>query len=104
MDVHHDTSFKFILEVDSISLTFRACIGFFFSKGVRLWLVVKPSICSFHITHSNFTSMLFFCLGLIHPSTSSFLTCECGHGLNASNTHLAHCLFGGQRITTHDAI
>jgi hypothetical protein len=30
--------------------------------------------------------------------------CECGHRLDASNMQLVHCLFGSQRITTHDAI
>jgi hypothetical protein len=30
--------------------------------------------------------------------------CECGHGLNTFNTHLARCPFGNQWITTHDAI
>ncbi len=41
---------------------------------------------------------------MIQFSTFSFLTCECGHGLDAFGTHLAGCLFRGQRITTHDAI
>jgi hypothetical protein len=30
--------------------------------------------------------------------------CECGHGLDAFGTHLVRWLFGGQWITTHDAI
>jgi hypothetical protein len=48
--------------------------------------------------------MLCFCLSLIQPLASSLLTCERGHGLDTSGTHLACCLFGGQQITTHDAI
>jgi hypothetical protein len=48
--------------------------------------------------------MLHFCLSLIQPSTSSICTCECGHGLYASNTHLTRCSFEGQQIVTHDAI
>jgi hypothetical protein len=30
--------------------------------------------------------------------------CECGHGLDAYDTHLARYPFGGQQITTHDKI
>jgi hypothetical protein len=30
--------------------------------------------------------------------------CECGHGLDAFGTHLDHCPFGGQWITTHYTI
>jgi hypothetical protein len=104
MDIHHDTSLRYIFEDDSISLAFRARIHSHLSKWVRLWLVVRPSIYSFHITHSIFTSMLGFCLGLIQPSSSSFFTCECGHRLDAFGTHLTYCPFGGQHIATHDAI
>jgi len=48
--------------------------------------------------------MMHFRLSLIQLSTFSLFTCECGHGLNASNTHLTHYLFEGQQIATHDAI
>jgi len=95
MDIHHDTSLRSILEDDSISLASRACICFCLGKGARLWLVVKPSIYSFCITHFIFTSALHFHLNLIQPSTSSLLTCECGHKLDAFGTHLIHCMFGG---------
>jgi hypothetical protein len=74
------------------------------SKKARLWLIVKPSIHSFHIAHSTFTSTLRFRFSLIQPSTFNLFTCECGHGLDTSNTHLTSCLFGGQWIATHDAI
>jgi hypothetical protein len=104
MDIHHDASLRSILEDDSISLASKACIHFCSSKGVGLWLVVRPSICLFPITHFTFTLALCLRLGLIRPSTSSLFTCECGHGLDAFNTHLIHCSFGGQQISTHDAI
>ncbi len=104
MDIHHDTSFRYILEDDSVFPTSKARIHSCSSKGAGLWLVVRPSICSFHITHFTFTSTLCFRFGLIQPLASNLLTCECGHGLNASGTHLARCSFGGQRITTHDNI
>jgi hypothetical protein len=101
MDIHHDTSFRSIFEDDSISLAYiYSCSG----KGVGLWLIDRPSIHSFHITHSTFTSTLHFHLSLIQPSTSSIFTCECEHGLNASGTHLTCCPFEGQRIATHDII
>ncbi len=103
MDIHHDTSLKSILEDDSISSTSKICICSCSSKGARLWLVVRPSIYSFHITHFTFTLVLCFCLDLIQPSTSKLFTCEYGHGLDTFNTHLT-CLFGGQRIATHDVI
>jgi hypothetical protein len=64
MDIHHDTSFGSILEDDSISLAPKAYICFCLDKGVGLWLIVRPSICSFHITHYIFTSTLDFCLSL----------------------------------------
>jgi hypothetical protein len=104
MDIHHDTSFKSILEDDSISWAFGTYIFFCLGKGVGLWLVVKPFIHLFHITHSTFTSALCFRLGLIKPLASSFFTCECAHGLDTSNMHLVRYLFGSQWIVTHDAI
>jgi hypothetical protein len=94
MEIHHNTSLKSILEDDSISLASVAhicCLG----KGARLWLVVRPFICSFHIAHSIFTLMLHFRRSLVKPSTFTFLMCECGHGLNAFSTHLACCPFEG---------
>jgi hypothetical protein len=94
MDIHHDTSFKSILEDDSISSTSRAHIHYCLGKGARLWLVVRPSIYSFHITHFTFTLALNFCLDLIQPLTFNLFTCECGHRLDTSCTHLTHCAFG----------
>jgi hypothetical protein len=94
MDIHHDVSFKFILEDDSISLTSRVHIHFCSSKGVRLWLVVRPSFCLFCIAHFIFTSMLCFHPGLIQPLAFSFTMCECEHRLEASGTHLSCYLFG----------
>ncbi len=96
MDIHQDTSFKSILEDDSISSTSRTHIRFCSGKGGEggLWLIVRPFICLFHITHSTFTSVMFFVL-MIQPLASSLFTCECGHGLDASNTHLTGCPFGG---------
>jgi hypothetical protein len=104
MDIHYDTSFKSILEVDSISSTPRAYIRSWSSKGARLWSISRPFIYSFCIGHSTFTLALRFRLSLIQPSASSFFMCECGHGLDAFGTHLTCCLFRGQWITTHDII
>jgi hypothetical protein len=104
MDIHHDSSFKSILEDDSIFSSFKARICSYLRKGARLWLIVRPSICSFHITHFIFTFTLRFCFNLIQPSTFSLFTCECGHGLNTFGTHLACCLFRSQPIAAHDAI
>jgi hypothetical protein len=104
MDIHHNTSLKTILEDVSISSTPSYHIRFCSSKGVGLWLVARPSIYLFCITHSTFISTLHFCLGLIQPLASNFFTCECGHMFDASGMHLARCSFGGQQIATHDAI
>jgi hypothetical protein len=104
MDIHHDTSFRFILEDDAISLASRARVYSCLGKGAVLWVIIKLSICSFHIAHFTFISTSHFCLNLIQPSAVNFFTCECGHGLNAFGMHLTRCLFGGQYITTHDAI
>ncbi len=104
MDIHHDTSLRFIFEDDSISPTSRACIRSCLGKGVGLWLVVRLYIRSFRITHSIFTSTLRFCLGLIQLLAYNIFMCECEHRLDTSGTHLIHCLFGGQHITTHDTI
>ncbi len=104
MDIHHNTSLRFIFEDDSISPTSRACIHFCLGKGVGLWLVVRLYIRSFRITHSIFTSTLRFCLGLIQPLAFSLFMCECEHRLDTFDTHLIHCLFGSQHITTHDTI
>jgi len=51
MDIHHDTFVRSIFEDGSISLAFRACIHSCSGKGAWLWLVAKPSIHSFWITH-----------------------------------------------------
>jgi hypothetical protein len=83
MNVHHDTSFRSILMDDSIFSTSKARICYYSGKGAKLWLVARPSICSFCIAHFTFTSVLRFCLDLIQPSASSLFTCECGHGLDA---------------------
>jgi hypothetical protein len=104
MNIHHDTSFKSILEDDSISLASRVRICSCSGKGAGLWLIARPSICSFHIAQFTFNSALRFHFSLIQPSTSNFLMCECGHGLDAFSTHLTHCMFGGQPIATHDTI
>ncbi len=95
MDIHHDTSFRSILEGDSISSTFKSHICSCSSKGARLWLIIKPFICSFRITHFTFISMLRFRLSLIWPSTSNLFMCKCGHGLDAFGTHLTHSPFRG---------
>ncbi len=96
MDIHHNTSLRFILKDDFISLASKACICSCSNNGTRLWLVAKPFICSFRMAHSTFISMSHFHLSLIQPSASSFLTCEYGHELDAYDTHLVHCSFGGQ--------
>jgi hypothetical protein len=88
MDFHHNTSLRSILEDDSISLASRAHIRSCLGKGTRLWLVVKPFIYSFHIAHFTFALTLYYCHDLIQPSALSFLTYECGHGLDAFNMHL----------------
>ncbi len=93
MDIHHDTSLKFILEDDSISSAFRTRIRSCSSKGARLWLIVKPSIYLLYITHFIFILTLCFHLNLIQPSTFSLFMCECEHGLDTYGTHLAHCSF-----------
>ncbi len=85
MDIHQDTSLRSILEDDSISFTSRTRMCFCLGKGSGLWLVVRPSICSFHIAHFTFTSTLHFHLNLIHLLASSFLTCDVDMGW----THLA---------------
>jgi hypothetical protein len=65
MNIHHDTSFRSILKDDSISITCKAHIHFCLGKGVRLWLIARPFIYSFHIAHSTFILTLYFCLNLI---------------------------------------
>jgi hypothetical protein len=49
MNIHHNTSFRFILEDDSISSTSKTCICFGSSKGAGLWLIARPSIYLFCI-------------------------------------------------------
>jgi hypothetical protein len=50
MDIHHDTSFRFILKDDPISLTSKSRIHFRSNKGVWLWLIVRPFVYLFCIT------------------------------------------------------
>jgi hypothetical protein len=104
MDMHHDTSFRCILKDDFIFSAFKIYIHFCSDKEVELWLVARPSICSFHIAHFIFILALCFCLGLIQPLTFKLITCECGHRLDASGMHLIRCPFKVQLIVTHDAI
>jgi hypothetical protein len=82
----------------------RAYIHSCLNKGARLWLIVKPSIYSFRITHFIFTSTLCFHFGLIKPLAFSLFMCECEHGLDTFGMHLTCCPFGGQQIATLDAI
>ncbi len=96
MDIHHGTSFRAILEYDSIFSTSSAHIHSCSGKGARLWLVVRSSICLFRITHFTFASTTHFCFNLIKPLASSLLTSKCEHGLDKFGTHLAHYPFGGQ--------
>ncbi len=77
MDIHQNTSFKFILEDDSISFTSKAHIHFCLGKGIRLWLIIRPSIYSLFIAHSTFTSMMHFCLSLTMMHLAlNFLSCH----------------------------
>jgi hypothetical protein len=104
MDIHHHTSLMSILEDDSISSTSRTHIHSCLGKGAGLWSIARPSIHSFFIAHSIFISTLCFHFDLIQPLTSSLLTCECEHKLDAFGAHLILCTFGGQWIATHDTI
>jgi hypothetical protein len=54
----------------SIPLAFKARIRFCLGKGARLWLIVKPFICSFHIVHFIFILTLHIYFSLTQPSTS----------------------------------
>jgi hypothetical protein len=98
MDIHHDTSFKFILKDDSISLAFKVRIRSCSNKGVGLWLIIRPSIHLF-LAHSTFTLTLHF-----QTRTFSLFTYECEYYLNTYGRHLTRCLFKGQHIATHDDI
>jgi len=62
MDIHHDTSFRSILKNDSIFLAFRTWIRFCLGKRLMLWLITRPFICLFYITHFIFTSTCIFIL------------------------------------------
>ncbi len=95
-DIHHNTSFKPILEDDSISSVCRTYICFCLGKGpMGLWLIARPSICLFFIAHSTFTLMMHFRFDLIQSLTFSLVKCECEYGLNTFGMHLAHCPFEG---------
>jgi hypothetical protein len=96
MDIHHDTSFRSILEDDSIFPTSKTHICFCLVKRATLWLITKQSIRLFYIAHFTFTLTLCFRFNLIQPLAYCLLMCECGHGLNVSNMHLTHCPLGGQ--------
>jgi hypothetical protein len=61
---------------------------FFLARGQGFgWLLGHLSACF------TFTSMLCFHFDLIHHLASSLFMCECGHGLDASGTHLTHYPF-----------
>jgi len=65
MDIHHDTSLRFIFEDDSIFLASRTHIRFCLGKGAGLWLVVRPFIVRF-ASHTLFSPQhCVFCHGLI---------------------------------------
>ncbi len=68
MDILHNTCFRSILEDDSISSASKTRICSCLGKEARLWLIARPSIRSFCIAHSTFTSTLCFHLGFIQPS------------------------------------
>jgi hypothetical protein len=103
MDIHHDTSFRSVLEDDSFLMLLEPTFAFVGAKGgamVDYWAIymyVPHRTLYFHINNN-------FCLSLIQPSKSSLFMCECGHGSNASGTHLTCCPFKGQQIATHNTI
>jgi hypothetical protein len=87
MGIHHNTSFRPILEDDSISFVFKTYICFCLSKrSTRLWFITWPFIFLFHITHFIFTLAMCFHSDLIHPLTFNLIMCECEYGLNAFST------------------
>jgi hypothetical protein len=78
MDIHHDTSFKSILEENSISWTFKACIHSCSSKGARLWLVAKPfihSFCIFSPQRYVFVSIWFSIWHIVFSHVSAHVRC-----------------------------
>jgi hypothetical protein len=42
MNIHHNTSYKFILEDNSISSAFKAYIRSCLGRGAGLWLIIRP--------------------------------------------------------------
>jgi hypothetical protein len=74
MNIHHDTSLRFILEDDFGFLVSRVRVHSCSGKGAMVWLITKPFICLFHIAHFTFILRLRFCLSLIQPLISSFFT------------------------------
>ncbi|KAG6546715.1 hypothetical protein Mapa_011904 [Marchantia paleacea] len=69
----------------------RSCSG----KDAGLWILARPCIRAFRLAPSTFSTAMRFRLGLVHPSTSSLLICECGITLEAAEVHMIRCPFGG---------
>ncbi len=57
MDIHHNTSFRYILEDDFISSASKVRIYSCLGKGTRLWLIAKPSIHSFYTLYGEIGGM-----------------------------------------------
>jgi len=96
MDFHHDTSFRSILEDNPFLQHLKLAFVLVRTRGHDYgWLVIRPSIHPFCITHFTFTLVLRFHFGLIQPSTFNLLICEGGHGLDTFDMYLIHCPFGG---------
>jgi len=67
MDFHHNTSFRFILEDDSISSTSKARIRFCLGNEGKAMVGCYAIYLFVYITHFTFTSALYFHFGLISP-------------------------------------
>jgi len=83
------------LEDDFIPLASRAAFVLVWARGWGYgWLLGHLSICfALHILRSPQCCFFF---DLIQTLTFNFLTCECGHKLDAFGMHLFRCPFGGQ--------
>ncbi len=72
--------------------------------GAGAWLFVCLVILFSRLVPKIFSIALRTWFGLPHPLALGFSHCICGQLLDTIQIHLLHCVHGGERMTSDDAM
>jgi len=75
----------------------HSCVGL----GVGVWLLIRLTTPTFHLSSVHFFITLHIHLGLPHPTIAHFSQFQCAHTIDNLYTHLLQCPCGSEHIATH---